>query len=151
MASETRIWFSSNLDTAVRRDFKNLNQVPVVVAWKIAEKYAEKQGMCFRTPALQPRNPDNRPDDFERRALEAFVRDPSLGEFSEREVHNGKDVMRYARPVRLTRDCLVCHGTPAGEEGAYGFKKEGMKDGELKVFSCVLRAASPSASSMNPV
>ncbi len=132
MTSTTREWFSDNLDTLVpNREFKDLNQVPVVAAWSVAQKYAQDNDMTFHTPSLNPRNPNNLPDDFERRALEKFQQDPSLKEFSERASVDGKEVMRYAQPIRLTQDCLVCHGEPAGRKRSLGYAKEGMKTGDL--------------------
>ena len=133
MAGATRTWFSDNIETMVPgKNFKSLNQVPVVVAWSVARQYATAQEMEFRTPALAPRNPKNQPDDFERRALEAFQKDSSLKEFSDRTVENGKNIMRYAQAIRLTQDCLMCHGDPAGEKDPFGYAKEGMKAGELR-------------------
>jgi methyl-accepting chemotaxis protein len=133
MAGVTRDWFSENIDLMVpNRNFKHVQQVPVVVAWSVAQRYAEAQKMTFRTPSLNPRNPKNQPDDFERRALENFQKDASLKEYSERRVENGEDVMRYAQPVRLSTDCLQCHGGPAGEKDPFGFTKEGMKAGDLR-------------------
>jgi methyl-accepting chemotaxis protein len=133
MASTTQLWFSDNLDTLVPdKNFRDLNQVPVVAAWRVAEMYADKNDMKFRTPSLTPRNPKNQPDEFERKALEMFQRDPALKEFSERESVSGKEVMRYAQPVRLTQDCLVCHGGPVGQTGPFGYTKEGMKVGDLR-------------------
>ncbi len=133
MAGATRNFFSENIDLMVPdRNFKHVQQVPVVVAWNVAQQYAETQKMAFRTPSLTPRNPKNQPDDFERRALEGFQKDPSLTEFYERRVENGEDVMRYAQPVRLTADCLTCHGGPVGQKDPFGFTKEGMKAGDLR-------------------
>jgi methyl-accepting chemotaxis protein len=104
----------------------------VVVAWSVAQKYAEAQKMTFHTPSLAPRDPKNQPDDFERRALENFQKDASLTEYSERRVENGEDVMRYAQAVRLTEDCLLCHGDPVGQKDPFGYSKEGMKAGDLR-------------------
>ncbi len=133
MAAATRNWFSENIDMMVPgKNFKTINQVPVVVAWSVAQRYAKSQDMEFHTPSLAPRDPKNQPDDFERRALEAFQKDPELKEFSERQAENGKDFMHYAQPVRLTEDCLQCHGFPAGEKDPFGFTKEGMKVGDLR-------------------
>ncbi|MGA2415511.1 MAG: methyl-accepting chemotaxis protein [Candidatus Sulfotelmatobacter sp.] len=133
MANATRSWFSENIDVMVpERNFKHVQQVPVVVAWNVARQYAEAQKMTFRTPSLTPRNPKNQPDDFERHALENFQKDPSLKEYSERREENGQDVMRYAQPVRLTSDCLGCHGDPAGQKDPFGYTKEGMKAGDLR-------------------
>jgi methyl-accepting chemotaxis protein len=133
MAGATRAYFSENIDLMVPdRNFKHVEQVPVVVAWNVAEHYAETQKMAFRTPSLTPRDPKNQPDDFERRALENFQKDPSLKEFYERRVENGEDVMRYAQPVFLTSDCLTCHGGPVGQKDPFGYAKEGMKAGDLR-------------------
>jgi len=133
MATATRNWFSENIDLMVPgKSFKTINQVPVVVAWSVAQKYAKSQEMEFHTPSLSPRDPKNQPDEFERRALEAFQKNPELKEFSERQNENGKDFMRYAQAVRLSEDCLQCHGSPAGEKDAFGFTKEGMKAGDLR-------------------
>ena len=133
MAGATREWFSNNIDLLVPgKDFQHVEQVPVVVAWNVARQYAESQKMSFHTPSLRPRDPQNLPDDFERRALESFQRDASLAEFSERATEDGHEVMRYAQPVRLTADCLLCHGDPAGQKDPFGFAKEGMKVGDLR-------------------
>jgi Protein of unknown function (DUF3365) len=84
MAAATRTWFSENIETMVPgHNFRDLKQVPVVVAWSVAQQYAEKQNMTFHTPSLNPRDPKNQPDEFERRALELFQRDPSQQEYSE--------------------------------------------------------------------
>lgn len=133
MASATRAWFSQNIDTLVPdHNFKSLDQVPVVVAWKVAKQYAAKAGMEFKAPSLTPRDPLDQPDEFERRALLKFQADPELKEYSERVTDSGRQYMRYAQPVRLTQDCLVCHGDPAGSKDPFGFTKEGMKAGDLR-------------------
>jgi len=133
MAGATRVWFSDNIDTLVPdKNFKTLNQVPVVAAWSVARQYAMAQGMEFHTPSLTPRDPKNQADEFERRALEAFQKDISLKEYSDRTVENGKDVMRYAQAIRLTQDCLFCHGDPVGAKDPFGYAKEGMKAGDLR-------------------
>jgi methyl-accepting chemotaxis protein len=133
MASTTRDWFSDNMDTLVPdHSYRDLNQIPVVAAWRVAQRYAKDNDMTFHTPSLNPRNPKNQPDEFERRALEMFQKDPALKEYSERPGFDGKEVMRYAQAVRLTQDCLACHGDPAGEKGPFGWPKEGMKVGDLR-------------------
>jgi len=133
MAAATQAWDSDNAAILVPdRKFKDLKQVPVVAAWSVAEAYAGKNGMAFHTPSLTPRDPKNQPDDFERRALGMFQNDPALSEFSEQQTVDGRKVMRYAQPVRLTADCLVCHGSPAGAKDPFGYTKEGMRTGDLR-------------------
>jgi methyl-accepting chemotaxis protein len=130
MANHMRAFFSANVETyAPRREFKDLKQVPVVAAWSVAREYAESQGMRFSTPSLHPRNPANNPDEFEAKALRAFASDSSVQEYYDRSVLNGVEVIRLASPVRLTADCMSCHGDSAAE---IGYAKEGMKVGDLK-------------------
>jgi methyl-accepting chemotaxis protein len=133
MATATRTWFSANIDTLVpNHEFKHLQQVPVVVAWSVAQQYAQAAGMEFKTPSPHPRNPKNAPDDFERRALTKFEADPNLKEYNERVTEDGREWMRYAQPVRVTEDCLYCHGDPVGAKDPFGYPKEGMKAGDLR-------------------
>ncbi|MBI1749446.1 MAG: DUF3365 domain-containing protein [Acidobacteria bacterium] len=133
MAGSVREWYGGNLKKLVPDGkFKYLEQVPVVAAWQVARQYAEKEGMTFKTPSLKPRNPNNTADDFERRALQAFEGDASRKEFFERSVINGREFMRYAQPVRVSQDCLICHGDPVGQKDPVGYPKEGMKVGELR-------------------
>src|ERR1700745_656246 len=147
MAAATRNWFASNIDFMVpNHDFKHLEQVPVVVSMRVADQYASKEGMKFSTPSLHPRNPKNQATDFERRALEAFEKDPGLADFSERVIVNGRQVMRFAQPVLVAQDCLQCHGDPQGANDPFGFPKEGMRAGELRA-AFVLEAAQLQASS----
>lgn len=144
MASTTRAWFSDNIDQMVPdHNFKHLTQVPVVVAWNVAQKYADAHNMSFRTPSLAPRDPKNHADAFEQRALEIFQKESSVKEYDERRVENGEEVMRYAQPVRVTNDCLMCHGDPVGAKDPFGYTKEGMKAGDLR-GAFVIRASTAS-------
>ncbi|HTV59301.1 MAG TPA: methyl-accepting chemotaxis protein [Verrucomicrobiae bacterium] len=144
MATSVRVYFSKNLDLYnPTHTFTDVKQVPVVVAWTIARKYAESQGMSFSTPSLHPRDPAHSPDDFERDALEAFAKDPDLAEYYRRTKLDGQDVLRYAQPVRLTQDCLQCHGGPAGEKDPFGYAKEGMNVGDLRGAFVVTAPAGP--------
>jgi methyl-accepting chemotaxis protein len=103
MASNMRTFFSANVDIyAPHHEFKNIKQVPVVVAWSVARQYAESQGMKFTTPSLHPRDAVNAPTEFEARALHAFEADPALKVFYSRLNLNGTEVISYAQPVRLT-------------------------------------------------
>jgi methyl-accepting chemotaxis protein len=133
MASNLRNYFSTNVDAYVpNHQFKETKQIPVVVAWNVAREYAESQGMKFSTPSMQPRNPQHAPDDFEREALVAFSTNAGMKEYFRRITLDGRTVMRYAQPVRLTSDCLFCHGDPAGTKDPFGYSKEGMKAGDLR-------------------
>ena len=42
-----------------------------------------------------------------------------------------KDQIRYFKPVRLTAECLYCHGDPVGSKDVTGGTKEGWREGEI--------------------
>jgi methyl-accepting chemotaxis protein len=133
VAAKMRMFFSENIETyAPKHKFGKISQEPVVAAQTVASEYADGQGMKFSTPSLAPRNPKNTPDVFEAEALRAFVQNPALKEYYRRDTADGKAVMRYAQPVRLTEDCLFCHGDPVGVKDPFGYAKEGMKAGDVK-------------------
>jgi methyl-accepting chemotaxis protein len=133
MAAEIGTYFSQNLENyAPNRKLKKIWQEPVVLAATIARGYADTQGMKFSTPGMVPRNPKNTPNSFESEALRAFSEDAALKEYYRRDTADGKAVMRYALPVRLTENCLSCHGGSTGEKDSFGYQKEGMKAGDLK-------------------
>ncbi len=114
-----------------------LAAVPVVTAWQSAQAKAKEGGYEFRVPKLQPRNPKNEPDDLETRALNALAAG-NLDEYH--EIDRQGNAVRYFRPIRLTQDCLLCHGSPSqsrelwgNAEGkdATGTKMEDWHEGEV--------------------
>jgi signal transduction histidine kinase len=79
-----------------------------------------------------PRNEDNNPDDYEKRALAAFEKDTSLEKMFKEVTINKKRHIRYLASLKINKSCLACHGDPKGETDITGFKKEGYKLGDVK-------------------
>jgi len=107
--------------------------IPVVAAWLAAAKAAEEQGFEFRVPKHQPRNPKNAPTAEEAAILEEFGRTGASDYFRADRATNS---IVFARPVKLTADCLSCHGDPANSptkdgKDIVGFAMENWKEGEL--------------------
>jgi methyl-accepting chemotaxis protein len=132
MAEAARNEMSDKLAQGIIRPFdqipedKVIQAVPVITAIRMAETNAEKAGYKFRVPKEDPRNPENKPTDLERDVL----REMKSKDLSEKIIHED-DQIRYFRAIRLTEDCLYCHGYPAGEPDAVGGTKEGWKSGEI--------------------
>jgi hypothetical protein len=101
---------------------KILAAVPVVTAWNAAMMKAEEGGYEFRVPKFHPRNPKNEPD-----ALEADVlRMLETGDVAEHYViDRSMNAIRYFRPIKLTAECLNCHGDPANS-GVYWGNDQGL-------------------------
>jgi methyl-accepting chemotaxis protein len=96
---------------------KVLAAVPVVTAWRAAMAKSKAGGYTFKVPKFQPRNPRNEPDEVEARVLRLF----EAGGLDEHfEVDREKKVLRYFRPIRLTQECLNCHGDPRLSKTVWG-------------------------------
>ncbi len=94
-----------------------LHTVPVYTAWQTGKASAEKGGFTFRTPKFQPRNPENQPDAIEAEALKQLE---SSGD-KEYFVHDEeKNAIRYFQPIRLSKNCMICHGDPGQSMALWG-------------------------------
>lgn len=117
---------------------KVLASVPIVTAWQSVMEQSEACGYTVRTPNFSPRNSSNTPDPIESEALTQFQQDPKLDEYVYEDEE--RNTIRYFRPIRLTKDCLICHGDPKtsqelwgtsdGTDGT-GHKMENKKVGDL--------------------
>lgn len=100
--------------------------VPVVTAIYTVARNAKEGNFEFRVPKESPRNPANVPTELEKKVLDEFV---SAG-LTEKIIKE-HDKIRYFRPIKLSKDCLFCHGDPKGEKDPVGGIKEGWKEGEI--------------------
>ena len=107
--------------------------IPIVGAWLAIGKAAESEGYVFRVIKNQARNEKNLPAPDE-----AWILKELEGGSKEeiRFVDNDHKEILYARPIRLTADCLTCHGdpktSPTGDGKDFlGFQMENWKEGEV--------------------
>jgi len=119
-------------DASDFRSTQLYNTIPVVAAWKVIQRVADKEGYTFRTPSFNPRNPGNTPTPEENQILTELAHGTSPEYFA---VDSAKNEIVYARPIKLGTDCLECHGTAtaANKNGKdmVGFRMEGWHKGEL--------------------
>jgi methyl-accepting chemotaxis protein len=117
---------------------KILAAVPVVTAWNSAMQKSKDGGYTFKVPKFEPRNPENAPDELEAAVLKKLAEDGSLKEHC--EFDTAKNTVRYFRPIRLTSECMLCHGDPARSKELWGNDKgldptgtrmENWKEGEV--------------------
>lgn len=96
---------------------KILQAVPVVMAWRSAMAKAKEGGYEFKVPKFSPRNPKNEPDELEAGVLKKLVSENLQEHY---ELDQGSNTIRYFRPVRLTPECLLCHGDPTTSASLWG-------------------------------
>ena len=122
-----------------------------VVAPEIARSQSKAHGMRVRRTALRFRNPNNRPDAFERRVMLAFLAAQADGKDLKTLHHSevvrspdGAQTFRFIKPIVMSAEpCLACHGdklAPGVKEQLRKLYPEdtatGFKPGDLRgVFS----------------
>ncbi|BCO08043.1 methyl-accepting chemotaxis protein [Desulfolithobacter dissulfuricans] len=132
MAEATRDRMANKLQLGIITPLDQLDPslvveaVPIITAMQVAGDKAEEAGYTFRVPTMEPRNPANSPTDLERKVLQE-IKSNNL----EKKIIIEDNQVRYFKPVRLTKECLYCHGEPKGEMDATGMAKEGWKVGDI--------------------
>jgi two-component system, NtrC family, sensor kinase len=77
----------------------------------IFEFFSERMpGILYRQPSLNPRNPENLADEFERGIIDRFESDPDLDEITGLRVVNEGERFFIARPIPNEPRCQQCHG-----------------------------------------
>ncbi len=88
---------------------------PAMVTRELSE-YAARDGFCwFRVTSLNPVNPDNLPDDFERSSLELFEK--GVPEIIKISTGTQGRILRYVAPLTVKGSCLPCHARHGYEVG----------------------------------
>ncbi len=124
LASESaREYTADQIRFDVFRDAKQSNMsveqvlrtVPIFSAMSVAKKKSAELGFTLKVPKFSPRNPDNQPDPYESEVLKKL----EVGSTSEFwEINNGN--IRYFRPIKLSEECMRCHGDPARAQEFWG-------------------------------
>ncbi len=84
---------------------------PAMVTKKLSQ-YSNRQDLYrFRLTGLTPLNPQNRPDNFEKNALERFVKE-GLHEMVRFDHQEKKPYLQYMVPLYSQAGCLECHRDP---------------------------------------
>ena len=134
--------------------------IPVVSAWQASMRKSDAGGYTFRVPKFSPRNPENEPDygqsvKIEGPALEKIKKE-NLNEYY--VVDESANSVRYFLPVRLSKNCLVCHGDPALSKSLWGndqgldptgSKMENWKEGEVHGAFEVIQSLEPAYAALH--
>ncbi|MGA2600308.1 MAG: methyl-accepting chemotaxis protein [Bryobacteraceae bacterium] len=114
------------------RNSKLYQTVPVVRAWLAIENVAAAEGYKFHIAARAPRNAKNAVGDGEEQILQRL--EGGASEYF--GIDEKRQQIVYARPVLLSKDCLMCHGDPATSatkdgRDILGMRMEGWRVGQI--------------------
>ena len=107
--------------------------IPAVFAQRVEDQFYKKSGVRMKLAAIDYRNANNKPDDFEAEVLRMFSdsRHPKSKPYVRSSMVDGRPVLRMMSPEYVSQTCLTCHGAPRGQLTMGGMKKDGWKDGDL--------------------
>ena len=88
---------------------------PAYMTRMVHEKARKMYGVRGHITSLRPLNPGNAPDTWEKASLEAFENDKEKI-FSLVSI-NGKDYLRFMKPLKTKKVCLKCHAAQGYREG----------------------------------
>ncbi|NOQ17585.1 MAG: DUF3365 domain-containing protein [Methyloprofundus sp.] len=117
---------------------KILATVPVATAWEIIQFKAKEGNFSFKAPTINARNPNNEANVKEREALKFFQENPHETEYN--YVDELTDTVHSFRPVKLSSQCEICHGSPSTSAALWGnsngldllgYKMENKHEGDL--------------------
>lgn len=109
-------------------DFKGLHCA--VVGKSVGSIFSSGSDYAIGYTNTVPRGRQNKPDEFEKTALEAFYSDQGIWEYYGFAEYQGEERFRYLKALEVDESCLSCHGEPAGEIDITGNVKEGWKVGD---------------------
>lgn len=89
---------------------RNEGLIPQVAATQIARTLSTGSKFLVRQISLRYRNPDNRPDPYERAVLEGLAAGNTKERYELVPSKEGK-VFRYLLPMIAEKSCLECHGS----------------------------------------
>ena len=92
---------------------------PAMLTRQLSGYAAESNLYSFNLTNLNCLNPKNRPDDFEADAIRRFISKGEKG-ISCIEIHDGRNVFRYAAPLIIRESCLSCHNEKHYRAGGIG-------------------------------
>lgn len=93
---------------------------PAYMVRQVFQDFFGQDGINGRLTSLNPLNPKNTPDDWERESLLAFERWEVQAASVVVSTQEGGRVLRYMQPLYIEEKCLACHGS------------QGYKVGEIK-------------------
>ncbi len=83
--------------------------MPAFAGIEIGDKFYNETGYQLRQVSSKYRNPKNKPDNFEEKALIEFQEKENLTEYKGIDKVDGQRVLRYLIPLYIEEACLKCH------------------------------------------
>lgn len=84
--------------------------IPAYAASEIGKMFTRETKYILKQTSLRLRNPNNAPDEFEKRVLKTLEDNKKLDEYWKIDEVNQEKYFRYMLPLVIEEACLQCHG-----------------------------------------
>ncbi len=92
--------------------------IPVVAGWTAAQEAAKRESITFRITSFESRNKEHEPapGSFDEKLLRQLTAQVSAGQGeSIHAVDSTDNTLHFMRAIKLTENCLSCHGVPGSQ------------------------------------
>jgi methyl-accepting chemotaxis protein len=134
-------------------DTRFIQTIPVVAGWTAAQEASKRENITFRITSFDARNKKNepKPGSFEEGLLRRLGTQVSAGKGETiHAVDDRTQTLHFMRAIRLTDNCLACHGEPGSQWDTAkngldpaGYRMEGWRAGDLHGSYHVVMPMSP--------
>ena len=109
------------------QDTRLFPTIPVVAGWTAAREAAKREGITFRISSFNARNPENepKPGSFDEKLLRDLTTQVESGKADViSRVNPDDNNLHFMRAIRLTENCMNCHGAPGSKWDRLGTGKD---------------------------
>ena len=109
------------------QDTRFFPTIPVVAGWSAAQEASKRENIQFHIASFEARNKEHEPKagSFEERLLRELTQQVAAGkEETIQAVDNANNQLHFLRAIRLTENCLICHGEPGSPADTLGTGKD---------------------------
>lgn len=144
-----RIYHHQFIDSGLPINEKTLGFLPAHALHRISKDLNnwDKSGFTFNNVSDRPRNPFNKADAVEMAAIEHFRQHPQEElRFTPFTTEDGQPYYLYARPIRVEKYCLQCHGQKAEAPETIRLNYDeafGYQEGDLRGILSIKVPAAP--------
>ena len=124
LAAELKTDLASGKRADQTRFFKT---IPVVAGWTAAQDASKRENIEFRISSFEARNADHepKPGSFEDKLLRQLTTQVAAGQGETiYAVDQSTNTLHFMRAIKLTENCLSCHGAAGSQWDAAGTGKD---------------------------
>ena len=106
------VYHKQFLESGIDLNDSTIGFLPAHASTHISDDFLKRstQGITINNVSDRPRNPDNKADALETKAIHYFNQNPNQNETIELIKDGKKEFFFFAAPLRIQPYCLVCHG-----------------------------------------